>query len=290
MKKTKIILLVCMCFLISSCFKRDTFEDIKIYTTYYPIKYITKELYGKYSDIFSIYPLEVAPENYKLTAKQVKKYSKSEVFIYNGLSEEKRIAADFINKNDEIKLVDATQGLEVNNDMSELWISPSNCLMIAQNIKNALKENITSKYIKNEVDENYEELRLKISEIEAEIKIINENATHKTIIVDSSMFRFLEKYGYEVVVLLNENNETSITAYNRAKELFNSKKNNTLFIKEGNNITEDMQKLIDDYKISSYTFKTINNLTEVEEDEGSNYITIMKQNVEALRNEMYTEK
>ena len=55
MKKLKILLLVSLSFLLTGC-KQDDFEDINIYTTVYPIEYITNYLYGEYSNINSIYP------------------------------------------------------------------------------------------------------------------------------------------------------------------------------------------------------------------------------------------
>ena len=43
----KIVSLILCLFLITGCFKRDTMEGIDIYTTIYPIEYITNRLYAK---------------------------------------------------------------------------------------------------------------------------------------------------------------------------------------------------------------------------------------------------
>ena len=57
---------------LTGCFKSDSYEGINIYTTLYPIEYITKTLYGEYATINSIYPNGVDIENYTITNKKLK--------------------------------------------------------------------------------------------------------------------------------------------------------------------------------------------------------------------------
>ena len=123
-------LLLCTTFLLgvslfTGCFKRDNLEDIKITTTSYPIQYITEQLYGDYSTIESIYPLGVDIKNYKLTDKQIKDYSKSSIYIFNGLSQEKDYVVPMFQYNKNIKIIDTSLSMEYTNDMEELWLDPS---------------------------------------------------------------------------------------------------------------------------------------------------------------------
>ena len=103
-------------------------------------------------------------------------------------------------------------------------ISPSNCLMIAQNIKNGLKEYINNTSILEDIDNNYEELKIDISEFDAELKLIAENAGNKTLIVANKAFNFLSKYGFEIINVNDE--DSSSTAFARAKKLLVIKKIN----------------------------------------------------------------
>ena len=66
-------------------------------------------MYGYNSTISSIYPNDTKPEKYSLTDKKVKEYAESDIFIYNGATDEKLIAAKFLEANKHIKLIDATQ-------------------------------------------------------------------------------------------------------------------------------------------------------------------------------------
>ncbi len=81
----KIISLLCLvsCFLLTGCIKRDSMEDINIYTSVYPIEYITNRLYGENSKINSIYPDGIIYSMYSLNDKQIKDFSNSDLFIFN---------------------------------------------------------------------------------------------------------------------------------------------------------------------------------------------------------------
>src|SRR5574344_1557855 len=120
--------------LLAGCFKMDNMEGINIYTTVYPIEYIAKYLYGENATIQSIYPNGIDPYNYELTDKQINDYSKANLFVYNGLSNEKEIARTFVNKNKNINIIDVAYGLNIEystNSYEELWLSPNNFLMLA---------------------------------------------------------------------------------------------------------------------------------------------------------------
>ena len=120
---------------ISGCESKDSMEDITIYTSMYPIEYVTKQLYGEHANVLSFYPSDVNPYEYKLTAKQIKDYSSSDLIIYNGLDTEKDYIAGMLNKNKKLKIIDATAKIEYTNSMDELWINPSTMLTIANNTR-----------------------------------------------------------------------------------------------------------------------------------------------------------
>lgn len=111
-------------------------------------------MYKDYGTIESIYPSGADVFNYELTDKQIKKYAKSDLFIYNGLSNEKTIAKNLINKNKNLLIIDVSNGLSYKNGVKELWMSPNNYLMLAKNIKDYLKEYLESQIISDYVEKN----------------------------------------------------------------------------------------------------------------------------------------
>ncbi|MBQ9011739.1 MAG: zinc ABC transporter substrate-binding protein, partial [Bacilli bacterium] len=145
-------------------FKTNSMDDITIYTTNYASEYIVKRLYGDHSSIYSIYPNGVNISNYKLTSKQIKDYSNSDLYIFNGLnSNEKNYVSKMRENNKKIKIIDDTLSMAYINGMEELWLDPSNFLMIAQNYNNGIAEYIDNYYLKNASTNNYEELKIEAS-------------------------------------------------------------------------------------------------------------------------------
>ena len=196
-------LLVLAIFLTTGCsLTKDSLEDATIYTTVYPIGYLTEFLYSDYAEVDSIYPNGADVSNYELTEKQLREYAKSDLFIYNGLGNEKNIAKDMININDNLLIIDVSNGLNYTYGIEELWMSPNNYLMLAKNIKDYLIEYLESTtiidYVESKYDELAEILSLKDADLRAIGKEARENGTN-TLIVSNDVFKYLENYGFEVI-------------------------------------------------------------------------------------------
>jgi len=198
--------------LCSGCFKRDNYEGITIYTTSYPITYLTDQLYGYNAKVESIYPQGANYNTYKLSNKQVAEYSKAPILVYNGLSQEKDIAKNFVNQEKDLKIIDVSYGLVLDYGLEELWLSPNNYLMLATTLKNNLQELITNKYIDEEIDANFKVLEEKISVLDAELRLVGKAAqasNSNKIYVAYDALQFLNDYGFEVISIQNEANITT---------------------------------------------------------------------------------
>lgn len=281
----KLLGLVGIMLSLSGCLKKDTYEDIKIYTTVYPVEYITKELYSNYSEIDSIYPNGVDIDEYTITNKKLNDFSKGDLFIYNGLGNEKQVAAKLLNKNKNMDIIDVSQGLEIKNDVTELWLSPSNFLMMAQNIKNGLEEYVTNTSILESINKNYDDLKVKVSELDAELKLVAENAANKKLIVANNTFKFLEKYGFEIISI-SDDDENSNTNISKAKKAFSTKENTYLFELLGTEENDTIKALVSAgaKKADIVNMKT---LTDEEVKNNTDYLTIMKSFVDAIKSEVY---
>jgi zinc transport system substrate-binding protein len=268
---------------LTGCFKRDDMENINVITTSYPITYLTNKIYGNNSTVESIYPNGVNIDEYELTDKQISEYAKSDLFIYNGLNQnEKRIATKLLNANKNIKLIDATQGLKLSSSYEELWLSPSNYLMMAQNIKEHLEDYIKSTVIKSELNKNYESIKLTISKFDANFKIIAENAEKKDLIVANQALKFLSRYGY-IVTCIDEKEDRYKSNMLTAKDKIKNKDTSVIFAINGE-ITEDVKAL--NQKI--ITIKAMSNLSEEDVKNQITYEIMMNEFLENLRNEVYS--
>ena len=280
--KIKTFLLIITCVLIfAGCFKRDNMEGINIITTVYPLEYISTRLYGENSVINSIYPDGINIQEYKISSKEYKDFSKQDLFIYNGLTTDRDIALKLLNKNKDILIMDANFGMEFQYGIEELWLNPSNLLMISQNIKNSLSELIDSKYIKDEINSSYEELKVELSELDADIKLLSENAKNKTIVVASKSLQYLNKYGFDVIFI----DDTTETENNiaKVKKLIDKNYIKYIYILENDKESKIFEQLKSDKKITSLTIDKIDNITDEHRDNKEDYITLMKQNIELLK-------
>lgn len=283
----KVFVISCIMFLMSGCFKTEELDNAKIYTTIYPIEYLVSELYGYNSEVNSIYPNGVNLDEYELSNKKINKYSKSDLFVYNGLTDEKKIAFNFVNKNKNLKIIDVSEGLAIKESQEELWLNPSNYLMLAQNIKNGLNQYIESSIIKDEIDANYNELKVSITEFETELKLISQNCKNNIIIVSKDYFKFLENYGFEVISL-EETTDLNNDTVNRTKKLLSEKANNFVFITE--NEEDNLSKTISNVIKSGGETKILNTFTILNADQREkkeDYITLMKANLELIKEEVY---
>ncbi len=289
MKKViNLILMVCIFISLTGCeIKTNSMENINIYTTNYPIEYITERLYGEHAAINSIYPNGVNINEYKLTKKQLDDYSNSDIYIFNGLSEtEKNYVTKFRDRNNNLKLIDTTLYMEYENDISELWLDPSNFLMMAQNIKKGFKEYISNYYLNEDINNNYSELKVEASNLDAKIKQTVKNASNPVIVTSSNMFKYLEKYGLTVYSLEEGENLTDKTL-EEVKSLIKNNEISYIIVKQDEEINDTIKELTSDGDIKTLQWHTLANITETEKNEGQDYFTLMNENIDTLKEELY---
>lgn len=284
MKKIKILLCISI-LLLTGCIKRDNLENITIYTTAYPIQYIVENLYGTHSTVKSIYPNGVNIESYKLTEKQVNDYSNGNMYIFNGLTHENDYIIDMVKNNRNLMIIDASTTIEYDNSINELWLDPSNFLMMTLNIKNGLNDYITNHYLKNDIEENYEILKVKISNLDAKLKLLNENATTTTIVVDNNTLTFLTKYGFNVISL--DPNTVTDKIISDAMNYLNKTQNKYILTLDEESISETTKNIIDATKSGILVIHNLSNLTDKEKANKEDYITLFNENIDKLKTAVY---
>lgn len=284
MKKI-IIFLIVLCTL-TGCLKRDTMEGIEIYTTVYPLEYITNRLYGNNSTVKSIYPNGVDPFTYpSLTEKQLSDYSAASLYIFNGLTAEKDYVVPLFNHNKDLKIINASLSMKTSYGNEELWLDPSNFLQLTQNIRNGFEEYISNYYLLEEIKKNYEELKLEVSKLDANLTVIGSNADFNTIVVTDDLFLFLKKYNINVMSL--DKDSLTNKTLNDVKSLMGEEKISYIFAKKDEKLSDEVNALVDEYKVEVVYIHTLANLTNEEKENGSTYLTIMNENIEKLKNELY---
>lgn len=282
----KILVIVGIVLLCNGC-KSDNMEDINIITTNYPNEYIVEKLYGEHSTITPVYPDGVDISSYELTEKQEKDFANSGLFVYTGLIDrERELAITLLDYNENLKIIDSSYVLENDYDTEELWVDPSFMLMMSQNVRLGLEEYIENTILEDEIEKNYENLQLELSELDADIRLAIENAPYKTIVAADSSYLFLEKYGLKVYLL---NDDTSQKDLSEITNLIENGDITKIFTYKDTEVSSAVQNIINTYadRVSYAYYNHLALLTEEQRQTNSDYITLMNQNLDTLNEELY---
>ena len=286
MKKIKYILLVLLIpFFMSGCMN-DSMDQIEIIVTNYPNEYVVQNLYKDHATITSIYPDGVDIDNYTVSNKQKNEYAKKDLFVYNGqLEKERNLAVDLLAINPELKIIDTAYVLETDYSPEELWLNPSSLLMMSQNVRISLDEYVTSTLLRKDIDEAYDELKIKLSEIDAEYRLAVDSTDNKTIVVADSALKYLEKFGLNVICIDNDATQKQIAD---VENLIENESISYIFKIKGHEENDNTKRLLENYnEISTIELHRLDNLTDDERSEEKDYLSLMNDNLELIKKELY---
>ncbi|MCI8461064.1 MAG: zinc ABC transporter substrate-binding protein [Bacilli bacterium] len=290
MRKTNYLLLIILFLIPMTLFTtgctNDSMDNIEIIVTNYPNEYVVKSLYGDHATITSIYPDGVDINDYKISNKQKQDWSKKDLFVYNGLLEKERnLAVDLLEINPELKIIDTAYVLETDYSPEELWLNPSSLLMMSQNVRIGLEEYITSTYLQKEVDTAYDKLKIELSELDANYRVTVDSTNNSTIIVADSALKYLEKFGLEVICI---DSDATQKVLSDAENLIKTGKVSYILMFKGQKLNDNAKKLADKYPdMNKLELHKLDNISDDERKEKHNYISIMNDNLELIKKELY---
>ena len=289
MKKVSYLMMIIVLLpviLLSSGCSNDSMDNIEIVVTNYPCEYITKKIYDKHATITSIYPDGVDINNYKISSKQKHDFANKDLFIYNGLLEKERnLAVDLLEINPDLKIIDTAYVLETDYSPEELWLNPSSLLMMSQNVRLGLEEYINSNYLKKEVDEAYNELKIELSELDAQYRVAVDSTDDKTIVVADSALKYLEKFGLNVICIDTDASQKDISnAYDAIEDEGVSYIITFAGAEDNDNVKEIMKN---NTTIKKIELNKLDILSDEQRSNGDNYLTIMRDNLELIKKELY---
>ena len=169
---------------------------------------------------------------------------------------------------------------------SDVWLNPSNILMLGQNIKNELSEYISNPYLVEELNNQYTQLKVDITELETEIKKSADNSVDNQIIVADESLNFLKKYGFEIINL-TKNGKNKESNIEKARELLKSGKLSYIFTIDHSKSYDIVETLQNDYNVETLTFRALDTITEKDEKNNDDYLSIMHSNIDLLKQEAY---
>ncbi len=278
----KVIVLLMSLFLLTGCLEEEKLDKIA-YTTYYPLEFATNYMYKDFATVKSIYPNGIDTSKYTLTDKQKSIYASSDMFVYAGVTDEVKLAAEFLNTNQNISIIDGTKGLSYSSEVCELWLDPSNYLMIARNIKSTLIDYANNVYDEEKIDKLYDELKIKISEIDVDLTMMGKNASKKNILVTNDSFSFLSKYNINVISI----KEGDTKSINDAKKLINSGEIKYAYVLRGNTLSQEIETFIKNYNLEKIEMDSMYTITDEDKNNGNDYLSIMTENINKFKTELF---
>ena len=236
-----------------------------------------------FATVKSIYPNGIDTSKYTLTDKQKSIYASSDMFVYAGVTDEVKLAAEFLNTNQNISIIDGTKGLSYSSEVCELWLDPSNYLMIARNIKSTLIDYANNVYDEEKIDKLYDELKIKISEIDVDLTMMGKNASNKNILVTNDSFNFLSKYNINVISI----KEGDTKSINDAKKLINSGEIKYAYVLRGNTLSQEIETFIKNYNLEKIEIDSMYTITDEDKNNGNDYLSIMTENINKFKTELF---
>ena len=123
--------------------------------------------------------------------------------------------------------------------------------------------------------------------MDAEIKLTAENATNKTLVVSNNVLKYLEKYGFNIISLDESSGVPNERTINDVKTLIQNDQVKHIFILENDEINNTIQQIIDSTGVETKVFRKVDNITDQERDNKEDYLSIMNQNIDAIKAELY---
>lgn len=281
MKKFKFLIVLLSVFLLCGCNEASS-DNLSITTSVYPVEYVLSRLYN-HGEIKSIYPKDTEALDYEVTDVLLEDYKDNDMFIFNGLSSEKKYVKTLLKSNPDLKIIDVTSNMIIDDNINELWLDPNNLLTIANNIKEGFEEYINQTVLKNEIEDNYESLKLDLTTIDSKYYSAAKKASNKTIIVSSDAFKYLEKYGLDVISIDDKTAEAKDISL-AVDALSNG--NAYIFVPYGSKDTKNMKKISEKKSFKKLELYTMTNLEDIDTTK-VDYVTLSNQNLDQLKKELF---
>ena len=201
------------------------------------------------------------------------------------MEKERNLAVDLLEINPDLKIIDTAYVLETDYSPEELWLNPSSLLMMSQNVRLGLEEYINSNYLKKEVDEAYNELKIELSELDAQYRVAVDSTDDKTIVVADSALKYLEKFGLNVICIDTDASQKDISNAYNAIETEGVSYIITFAGSEDNDNVKAIMK--NNTSIKKIELNKLDILSDEQRSNGDNYLTIMRENLELIKKELY---
>ncbi|MGG5318692.1 zinc ABC transporter substrate-binding protein AdcA [Enterococcus sp. AZ072] len=284
-------------------------DELTIVASFYPMYDFTKNIVGDAGKVELLVPAGTDSHDFEPSAKEIAKIQDADALVYNNENMEMWVpdVEDSLEKED-VKIIKATKDMllmpggeeeEHDHDHSEeghhheldphVWLAPSLAIKEVEAICDQLSESYpehAKTFEKNTAD--YVE---KLQKLDSDYSSAFSNAKQKSFVTQHAAFSYLAlEYGLNQVPIsgVSAEEEPSPARLAELKEFV--EKNGIQYIYfEENAKSSVAETLAAETKIKTEVLNPLEGLTQQQMDDGEDYVSVMEQNLKALRKTTDTE-
>lgn len=282
---------------------------VKVMTTFYPMYNFAKEVVGDQGTVELLIPSGTDAHDFEPSAKDIAKISDADVFVYNS-NEFETWASDVLANidQDQVQVVEASKDIDLLTSEEEddhdhegedqethddhdhshdvdphVWLDP----VLAQKEVEAIRDGLISKYPgkKEAFTRNADAYIEKLQALDADYKEALTHAKNKTFVTQHAAFGYLaNEYGLtqESISGISPDQEPSPSRLAELKKYIDEHQVSVIYF-EATASSKVAETLAKETGVELSVLQTLESLTEDEQKAGKDYISVMQENLEALK-------
>lgn len=270
-------------------------EKTKIVATLFPQYDFAREIAGEKADVELLMPPGVESHAFEPSPADIIKINKADVFIYT--SEYMEPWAERLLAGSDMQgiVLDAAKGINHQKHGGDIdphiWTNPRNAIKMAENILDALCK--ADEKNREYYEKNYKAFEEKLKKLDEEFeKTINDAPVKKMVFgTKFSLHYFAQRYSLEHMSAIDScghNSEPSAKALKEIIDAVNKEKLPAIFYGELEN-TKATETVARETGAKMLMFHSCHNVTKDEFERGEGYISLMTDNISALKEGLYND-
>ncbi|GGH82341.1 zinc transport system substrate-binding protein [Pullulanibacillus pueri] len=266
-------------------------HKLHIATTFYPMYEFTKQIVKDKAQVDLLIPATVEPHDWDPSPKDIEHIQKSDLLVYN--SPEMETWAPNVQKSvSHVEFVQASKGIDLMKSAEEeegsnldphVWLDP----VLAEKEVETITQAIVKKDPDNKAfyEKNSEDYLKQLQQLDDLFRTTLADAPKKDIITQHAAFGYLAKeYGLNQVPIagLEPDQEPSAKRLAELKTFAQKNKINIIYFEEVAS-PKVAQALADEVGAKAVVLSPLEGLTKKEQEQGLDYIEMMKRNLDALK-------
>lgn len=263
--------------------KRSTESNkLDVVTSYYPLYDFAKHVGGNKVQVTNVTPAGAEPHDYEPSASTLVDAQKSDVFIFNGGTLEPWTNKFIMDYHNTLVMGGDGISLRIGND-PHFWLDP----VLAQRMVNSIRDGFIKADPKNKdyYTQNAANYNKKLEQLNTDFLTGLETCSQDTVISSHGAFGYLaDRYDFEVEAIagISPENEPSADRLAKISQIVNQKGIKYIFF-ESLVSPRLADTIAQETGAKTLVFDPIEGLTNEDQRQGKDYISVQRENLAALR-------